>query len=218
MASFQPQASSYVIAVTGGSGSGKTTLARKLIKFFGADRCSLFGQDNYYIDQSHKFDRDGGSVNFDHPEALDFHLMAEHLKSLREGSDVQIPVYDFASHKRIEKTELVPSQRYILVDGTLILSEPLLVPLFDEAIFLDVDEQTRFSRRLKRDTEERGRTAAGVTEQFYKQVKPMHDLFIEPNKDKCTINFNGVSLMATQKQIRHQNLRAELLSFFNSGL
>lgn len=175
-----------VIAIVGGSGSGKTTLAKKLKRFFEAEGCLILGQDNYYLDQSHRFDRDGGSVNFDHPESLEFSLLEKHLELLREGRDIEVPIYDFVTHRRSQYFERVPHRPYIFVDGTLLLSQKRLLPLLDESIFLEVDEETRFQRRLRRDVEERGRTPQGVKDQFFRQVKIMHDEFVEPSKQNST--------------------------------
>lgn len=167
-----------LIALAGGSGSGKTTFAKKLRQYLGEDNASILGQDSYYHDQSSKFDKDGGAVNFDHPSALDFELMALHLKNLKEGKAVDVPFYDFSTHQRLKKVEVLNPTPFILVDGTLILSQEMLRPLFDLKIFIDVNEETRFQRRLKRDVEERGRTPEGVKDQFFNQVAPMHNTFV----------------------------------------
>lgn len=175
-----------IIAITGGSGSGKTTFARNLLSEIGDERCALIYQDSYYIDQSSKFDRDGGAVNFDHPDALDFNLMAKHLKDLKEGLSVQVPIYDFATHSRKKEAQEFSSKEIILVDGILILSQEVLRPYFDRAIFIDCPEDLRFERRLNRDVVERGRTPEGVKAQFTSQVKPMHDQFVEPSRKFAT--------------------------------
>ncbi len=170
-----------IIAIAGGSGSGKTTFAKRLLSALGTHQAAIVAQDSYYIDQSHRFDRDGGAVNFDHPSALDFNLMAHHLKDLKQGLAIEIPIYDFATHKRLARTEPLAPHRFILVDGILILSQENLRPHFDISVFIDVEEKVRFERRLKRDTTERGRTAEGVREQFFRQVAPMHNEFVGPS-------------------------------------
>lgn len=177
----------FVIAIAGGSGSGKTTLARHLCRALEPRGCAMLGQDSYYFDQSSKFDRDGGSVNFDHPSALEFSLMADNLKALRAGLGVDLPVYEFATHSRAAKTEKLVHSPFIIVEGTLILSRPELCTLFDESVFIEVAEDVRFQRRLHRDVHERGRTPDGVREQFFNQVKVMHDQFVEPSKSACTV-------------------------------
>lgn len=170
-----------IIAIAGGSGSGKTTFARRLDQHFG--QCSrILLQDSYYIDQSAKFDFDGGSVNFDHPSALDFDLLATHLEELKNGKTIDVPIYDFATHSRQKEVEKFDPCELVLVDGILILSQEQLLPHFDINIYVDAHEDLRFDRRLRRDVEERGRTEEGVRNQFFKQVKPMHDQFVEPSK------------------------------------
>ncbi|MCC7443111.1 MAG: uridine kinase [Bdellovibrionales bacterium] len=177
----------HILAVCGGSGSGKTTFARKLAERLNsgavadAPRAVILAQDSYYIDQSARFKEDGGDVNFDHPDALEWPLIAEHLRALRAGRAVEVPVYDFATHRRLNRTEHPPAVPVIIVDGILILSQEILLPLYDDVIFLDVPEKLRFERRFRRDTVERGRTAEGVLRQLERQVKPMHDLYVQPS-------------------------------------
>lgn len=170
-----------IIGFSGGSGSGKTTLAKRILSKLPTNSAVFLEQDRYYIDQSTRFDGDGGSVNFDHPSALDFSLLAQHLLELREGRTIQVPIYDFASHKRSARTELLTPVPYILVDGTLILHPQEVVSCLDFSVFLKIDESIRFSRRLQRDTVERGRTKDGVKAQWSRHVKPMHDDFVEPS-------------------------------------
>jgi uridine kinase len=174
--------SSRVIAICGGSGSGKTTAARFLRQILGEDRSAILAQDSYYFDQRDRFDGDGGSVNFDHPDSLDFALLAEHLGQLRNGDAVEVPQYDFVTHARMQGAVRLDPVPFVLVDGTLLLSQRHLRPHFTEAVFIEASEAVRFSRRLERDTRERGRQPDGVRRQFELQVKPMHDLFVEPSK------------------------------------
>jgi uridine kinase len=191
-----------IVAVAGGSGSGKTTLARKLQSALGKNS-KILSQDNYYRDQSQNFKGDG-SVNFDHPSAIDFDLMADHLKKLREGLSIQIPIYDFSTHMRKKETIQFDPVQVVIVDGTLILSQEKLRPFFSFCIFIDVPESIRFSRRLKRDTEQRGRTAEGVKIQFDSCVKPMHDIFVEPSKKFASmIVTNDLNLDEIVKKLSH---------------
>ena len=198
----------YLIGISGGSGSGKTTLTRMLCQHFGTSQCQIVSQDNYYIDQSDKFDFDGGCINFDHPSSIDFDLMVKHLQQLKNGQSIEVPLYDFATHKRLQKGELLTSRRLIFVDGILLYCHEALKDLFDFKIFLQVQEDLRFSRRLKRDTEERGRTPEGVREQFYKQVKPMHDQFVEP----CAFDVEAL-LNDKQFESQFQKLVRDLTHF-----
>lgn len=174
--------SNFILGIAGGSGSGKTYFARALYEALGPEKACLIYQDNYYIDQSAKFDFDGGSVNFDHPSALDFDLLGKHLSLIKNNQSIEIPIYDFKTHSRQQKTIHQKPTKVILVDGILILGQAQVREHFTESVFVDTSEDLRFERRLKRDVEERGRTPEGVHNQFYKQVKPMHDQFVEPSK------------------------------------
>ncbi len=176
----------FLLGIAGGSGSGKTYMARDLARALGPDLCTLIYQDNYYIDQSKRFDFDGGSVNFDHPNSLDFDLLAEHLKQIKNGKKIEIPIYDFKTHTRLAETIPQEPKPIIIVDGILVLHAPQVFPLFDDSVFVDTPEDLRFERRLKRDVEERGRTVEGVKKQFFGQVKPMHDQFVEPSKSRAS--------------------------------
>lgn len=170
-----------ILGVAGGSGSGKTTFVKCLVDSLKED-CILIAQDNYYHDQSDKFDHDGGCVNFDHPDSIDFTLMQSHLKDLKEGKTINCPRYDFTTHKRSTECDTLTPKRIIIIDGILLFSSSEIVEMLDHKVYVDCEEELRFKRRLKRDVEERGRTADGVHNQFYKQVKPMHDEFVEPSQ------------------------------------
>lgn len=172
----------YLIGVAGGSGSGKTYFSTALQRMLGPERCGIVYQDNFYLDQSHRFDHDGGAVNFDHPDSIDFRLLAECLMRLKSGHPTEIPVYDFVTHKRQPTALRVEVLPVIVVDGILILHSEPVRSLFDHTIYFETEEQLRFSRRLERDVRERGRSPEGVRAQFLKQVKPMHDAFVEPSK------------------------------------
>lgn len=171
----------FILGVAGGSGSGKTYFAKALAEALG-ENATIVYQDNFYIDQSHRFDHDGGSVNFDHPDSLELTLLAKCLSELKSGKPTEIPVYDFKTHSRQKTTLQVRPTTIVIVDGILIYHPEYLRNQFDEMVFFDTPESLRFERRLERDVVERGRTVEGVKAQFLKQVKPMHDEFVEPSK------------------------------------
>jgi uridine kinase len=178
-----PKTSSVlVIGVAGGSGSGKTTFARMLQANLGDAFCGLLHQDSYYRDMHEYFDRDGGRVNFDHPDSIEFELLIKQLKDLRAGHDIDVPIYDFTTHRRLQETHPFHCRPVIILDGILLLTQSDLRALLDFAFFIDTQEDLRFQRRLQRDVRERGRTPDGVKDQFFNHVKPMHDLFVDPSR------------------------------------
>ena len=169
-----------VIGISGGSGSGKTTFAKGLKRWIGDHRVGILSQDSYYRDLSQIFDRDGGKVNFDHPESVEFELMVQDLRQLRKGDGVEVPIYDFTTHTRRPASLMFQPRPIVLLEGILLFTQPQLIEQCDLLVFIDTSEQVRFERRLVRDVEERGRTPEGVREQFEAQVKPMHDQFVQP--------------------------------------
>lgn len=170
-----------IIGVAGGSGSGKTTLATRLHDELTELGVVILGQDHYYIDQSQRFDGDGGSVNFDHPSAIDSNLLAAHIRALASGQAIEVPRYDFSTHRRLAETVTMQPAPWVVVEGTMILHWPEVRDAIDYKVFISVDEPTRYTRRLYRDTHERGRSPAGVLRQFTTQVKPMHDAYVDPS-------------------------------------
>ncbi len=177
-----------IIGVSGGSGSGKTTFARMVQANLSDDFCGWLAQDRYYRDLKPEL---RGRINYDHPSALEFELLAQHLSALRRGEDVWVPQYDFASHSRQTEWTHFPVRPVIIVDGILLLTQPQIRDQFDFSFFIDTDEQIRFQRRLNRDTRERGRTPEGVRDQFFSQVKPMHDEFVEPSRQHADLVISG---------------------------
>lgn len=173
--------SPIIVGICGGSCSGKTTLTREIKERLGQEQVATLYQDSYYKDQSRNFKEDGADINFDHPDALEFSLLAKHLDEIKAGRGVDIPEYDFVRHARKPTTTRVLPRPLVLVDGTLILSQKPIRERLDLSVFLDVPEDVRFARRVKRDTTERGRSAEGITKQFENHVKPMHAKFVQPS-------------------------------------
>ncbi len=171
-----------IIGVAGGTGSGKTTVAQEILRLVGEENIAYIPHDAYYKDLSHLSFEERRKVNFDHPDSLDTALLVEHLKQLKQGHSVEVPVYDFTTHTRTRQTRTVNPAPIILVEGILIFAEPELRDLFDVRLFVDTDADLRIIRRIKRDVQERGRTLDSVIEQYMETVRPMHLEFVEPSK------------------------------------
>ncbi len=170
-----------LIGVVGGSGSGKTTVARGIADALG-ELAALLDMDAYYKDLAHLTLDQRCEVNFDHPDSIDVDLMASHLASLRAGRSIEKPTYDFAAHTRSGLTVPVTARAVVVVDGILLFALAELRELFDIKIYVDVDDDVRFIRRLTRDVTERGRTMEDVIRQYLATVRPMHLTFVEPSR------------------------------------
>lgn len=170
-----------IIGVAGGSGSGKTTVARAIHAALGMGG-AFIDQDAYYKELGHLSLEERKRVNFDHPDSIDFDLFLDHLTRLSSGQPIEKPTYDFAAHTRSDRRILIQPSDVILVDGILLFVDPRLRLLFDIKVFVDVDDDVRFIRRLQRDLTERGRTLDDVIRQYLATVRPMHLEFVEPSK------------------------------------
>ena len=171
-----------VIGVAGGSGSGKTTVVSRITDALGGEHVSVLEHDRYYRDRNDLRLEERAALNYDHPDSLETDLLVRHVQALREGHDVEAPVYDFARHTRTAATETISPARAIIIEGILIYTDAPLRALMDVKVFVDTDADTRFIRRLQRDTSARGRTVQSVIEQYLSTVKPMHLEFVEPSK------------------------------------
>lgn len=169
-----------LIGVCGGSGSGKTTLAQRLVNALGPGEAICLSFDSYYRDLAELTVEQRAQVNFDHPDSLDVEMLVEHLRSLRKGSEVAVPDYDFANHTRSGHLELVRPHRFIIVEGILLFAFEQIRAELDVLVFRHCDEATRAERRLRRDVVERGRTPESVRAQWAETVQPMHELHVEP--------------------------------------
>jgi uridine kinase len=176
-----------VIGIAGGSGSGKTTLADTLVSYFGENEVSILRHDNYYKRNDDLTYEERAKLNYDHPDAFDTDLLCEHIRQLKSGRPIDMPVYDYSVHNRSEKTIRIQPNPVIILEGILILAEPRLVELMDFKIFVDTDADERILRRIIRDVNDRGRSLDSVIRQYRETVKPMHDQFVEPSKRKANI-------------------------------
>ena len=171
-----------VIGIAGGTGSGKTTVANVILERVGNHRIAYLPHDAYYRELKDLPPIQRAAVNFDHPDSLESELMLADIMRLKQWKSVNLPVYDFSTHSRTDKTIHVNPQPVIIVEGILIFAEPELREIFDVKLFVDTDADLRFIRRLQRDIAERGRVMEKVIQQYLTTVRPMHLEFVEPSK------------------------------------
>ena len=170
-----------IIGIAGGSGSGKTFLTKKIFRSL-KTKCVVIHQDSYYKDLSHLEMKERISNNFDHPNSIDIKLLIKDVKTLINGESILQPLYDFSNHTRKQKYLTITPKPIIIVEGVLIFHFKELANLFLLKIFLDIDPDIRFIRRLKRDVKERKRQVKDICKQYLNFVKPMHELFVEKTK------------------------------------
>ena len=171
-----------IIGIAGGTGSGKTTVVHQIMNELPKTEVGVLSQDSYYKENNLLSFEERALVNFDHPRAIDFDLLVQHLKDLKEGKTIEQPVYSFVTHNRTDDSIITHPRKVMIVEGILILANPELRDMFDVKIFVHADSDERLIRRLKRDIAERGRDMEEVLNRYQTTLKPMHQQFIEPTK------------------------------------
>ncbi|MES2811697.1 MAG: uridine kinase [Bacteroidota bacterium] len=176
-----------IIGIAGGTGSGKTTVVHQIMNELPETEVGIISQDHYYRETSDLSLDERTKINFDHPRSIDFELLVQHLKDLKEGKAIDQPVYSFVKHNRTGDTIHTHPRKVMIVEGILILTNPELRDMFDIKIYVHADSDERLIRRLKRDIAERGRDMEEVLSRYQTTLKPMHEQFIEPTKAHADI-------------------------------
>lgn len=200
-----------IIGIAGGTGSGKTTVVHQIMNELPHTEVGIISQDSYYKESNNPSYEERSKTNFDHPRAIDFELLVEHLNQLKAGNIINQPVYSFATHNRTDDIVVTHPRKVMIVEGILILSNPELRDLFDIKIFVHADSDERLIRRLKRDIAERGRDMEEVLNRYQTTLKPMHQQFIESTKAFADIiipndKFNTVAIDVVRAVINQRIL------------
>ena len=173
----------YLIGIAGGSGSGKTTFAEKILSKVDRANITLLSMDSYYLPQlPDSLLTQKGSYSYDHPGAFDWELLKTHLTELKRGSPIEAPIYDFSTGLRKKETQTIDPKGILIFEGIFTLFDLDIRSTLDIMVFLHVDADIRFTRRLNRDVKERGRTLESVIEQYYETVRPMYQKYLDPQK------------------------------------
>ena len=195
-----------IIGIAGGTASGKTTVAQKIKEVFGSN-VELVSHDYYYLPHNDMTYEERTKINYDHPNAFETDRLIGDIRDLKAGKAVDVPVYDFTIHNRVDDTVRVEPKRVIIVEGILVFENEELRSLMDIKIFVDTDSDERLARRILRDVKERGRSLDSVLTQYTTTVKPMHDQFVEPSKRYADIIIprggqNSVALEMINERIK----------------
>lgn len=196
----------YLIGITGGTASGKTFVIEALKDYFDGNLL-VISQDQYYKNLNVRSLDRWERVNLDEPKAFDNKLLAKHLKMLLKGKQVEMPVYDYTTHKQLDKTFVHDPKNVIVLEGILIYNTPEIRKMLDWKIFLDASPDIRLARRLIRDIEERGIDTQKLRhdiKRYMGTVKPMFDKYIGPMKAHADTVYNTDhgSVLAAEKIIQ----------------
>ena len=207
--------SCIIIAITGASASGKSSIAstvhKELCNELGCQEIGIIAEDSSYKDQSHLEMSERIKTNYDHPSSMDRDLLIQHLKDLKNGTAVDIPVYSYVDHTRTGETKHFTPKKIVILEGILLLTDERVRQLADISVFVDTPSDICFIRRLQRDMEERGRSLQSVIDQYRATVRPMFLQFIEPSKQYADI----VIPRGGKNRIAINMLKAQILHLLN---
>ena len=181
---------SILIGIAGGTGSGKSTFTNRLKEAFG-DRVSVIYYDNYYKRRDDLPFEERKKINYDHPDAFETQMIIDHIHALKNGQEVECPVYDYTVHNRSSQTITIKPADVILVEGIMVLQNDELRNLLDIKVYVEADADERILRRVIRDVKERGRDVEGIAKQYLTTVKPMHYIYVEPTRAMADIVINS---------------------------
>jgi uridine kinase len=200
-----------VLGIAGCSGSGKTTLAAELAHALGGIHFHL---DNYYRDLGHMPHSERIKQNFDDPAMIESPLLAAHVAALARGEPIERPIYDFSTYTRVpERREQMTAGGFLVVEGLFALYYPELLPLYSLRVYMDTPDELCFERRLKRDTEERGRTPESVRRQYEATVRPACMAFVRPSAVNADLQVDGTGALdwKVERVLTELRLRGLLL-------
>lgn len=186
---------SHIIGIAGASCSGKSVLAKKLRDKLAHRKPVIVSIDSYYRDLSSMPEEEREQHNFDVPEAIEYELLADQLKDLSEGEEINRPIYNFSTHTREAESVLITPSDIIIVEGLFVLHWKELRELMDTRIFVNISHEAALRRRLERDIIQRGRTRQSVLDQYEKSVKPMTERFVIPTSVFANILVDGEQSM-----------------------
>ncbi|KAJ1614910.1 uridine kinase like P-loop NTpase [Cryptosporidium canis] len=210
----------FVIAVAGGSASGKTSVCTRIFSELGDNRVAVIETDSFYKTPVLEEGQTIADYNFDHPNSIDFELLYNVLRSLKNGEGVHIPNYCFKQHKRLSTGRQVSPASIIIVEGIFILFHPKIRHLVNMSIFVDTDDDIRLIRRIRRDTVERGRQIDDILNQYEKMVKPSYDEYIYPTRRYADIVIphypNEVAVDLVVQHLRHKLKMDDLRKIYSN--
>ena len=182
---------SKVVLIGGGSASGKTYVLKKVMEKIPGDKITHISIDDYYKNFTDLTFEERAKINYDHPKSFDWKLMNEQLKALKNGQAIEKPIYDFTTHSRSDKTEIVEPKELIVIEGIMALVNKDLRALGDLKVFISASRERRLVRRIDRDMKERGRSYESIIEQYFTTVLPMYEEIIAPSQYYADLIINN---------------------------
>ncbi|MDA9121350.1 hypothetical protein N9J52_04885 [Flavobacteriales bacterium] len=177
----------YVVGIAGGSASGKTSFLRRLKENLPEGSISIISQDNYYKPQEQQQLDENGEVNYELPTSIDKEAFLGDLKALLNDCPINITEYCFNKEGAVPESIEIQPAKILVVEGLFVFHYPEIRHLIDLRVYLDVREEIKLKRRIKRDRDERGYPESVVRYQWENHVMPSYKKFLKPYRDDSHI-------------------------------
>jgi uridine kinase len=185
-------AKTYIIAIAGPSCAGKTETSKTVARLLNA---RILGLDSYYLDLTHLTLDQRTKFNFDEPASLDHELLVKQLRDLTAGNAIEVPVYDFASHNRTAKKDVIQPAPFLILESLFVLYWDDVRNICDTTVYVDAPDDLCLERRQYRDVRERGRTVECVLKQYNETVRPMAAKYVWPTKELAELVVSGTDTL-----------------------
>lgn len=193
-----------LVLLAGPSSSGKTTTSKKLMTYLKARGMSVvqISVDNYFIDREKSPIGEDGKYDLESLYAVDLQLFNEHLNSLMNGEEIEMPTYNFVTGKREFKGHFVKlnPNDIMVVEGIHCLNDELTHSISKEykykiyispLVNLNIDDHNhihttdiRKLRRIVRDSRTRGKGAL-TTLNMWSSIRKGEENNIYPYQDEA---------------------------------
>jgi len=180
--------SNIIIGVSGPSGSGKSLFSKSISCNFDLNNeVVIISEDGYYKNRPDLTFEERSLQNYDHPDAFEHELLFQHLLDLKSKKSINVPQYNYVSHLRKKETTKILPCSVIILEGILLLADEKIRQITDIKIYMDSPLDICLSRRIYRDSVERGRDIESVITQYNNHVRPMYFKFVEPSRKHADI-------------------------------
>ncbi len=199
-----------LVLLAGPSSSGKTTTSKKLMSYLKARGKSVvqISVDNYFVEKEKTPIGKDGKYDFESIYAVDLKLFNEHLISLMNGEEIEMPVYNFITGKREYKGNYlkINPNDIMIVEGIHCLNDELTLAIdksykfkiyISPLVELNIDNHNhihttdiRKLRRIVRDSKTRGK-GASETLSMWHSIRDGEESNIYPYQDEADYVINS---------------------------
>ena len=170
----------------------------------------MISQDHYYRPLEQQKLDERGVENFDLPEAIDNAQFHDDILSLKKGEIVHKTEYTFNKPDKVPQTFVFRPAPVLIVEGLFVQYFPEIERELDLKVFIEAKDYLKLSRRIRRDSEERGYDLDDVLYRYHHHVMPVYEKLIEPLKHNADFVIPNNSSLDRALEVLMLAIRAKL--------